>query len=161
MNSLPSSSQLVELFQKLVQIDSPTGHEQACALYIHSYLERECDLLPTQDVHGNVYCHVNGKGLPIILCAHMDTVEPGRNIHPKVIENQIVSDGTTILGADNKASISAILSVVSDIQHNRFSQNRPLDLIFTTSEESGNEGAYGFDLATIHATQGYIFDVGL
>ena len=47
-----------------------------------------------------------------MLSAHMDTVEPGRNIKPKVLSDRIVSDGTTILGGDCKAGIAAIIEGV-------------------------------------------------
>ena len=67
----------------------------------------------SQDAHGNVIANRPGLGDAILLSAHMDTVEPGRGIRPGWDGPDIIrSDGTTILGADNKAGCAVILEVV-------------------------------------------------
>jgi tripeptide aminopeptidase len=91
----------------------------------------------------------------------MDTVEPGRHIVPVVKNGFVQSDGTTILGADNKFALAAILNFVQNNVSQPNYHTRPLELVFTASEESGNYGAIGFDKTKLTATQGYIFDVGL
>ena len=50
----------------------------------------------------------------------MDTVVPGVNIQPEIKEDgYIYSDGTTVLGADDKAGLAAIIEMIRHIQeHN-------------------------------------------
>ena len=52
----------------------------------------------------------------IMLTAHMDCVEPCGGVHP-IRENGIIrSDGTTILGGDDKAGVTAILETHTRIK---------------------------------------------
>ena len=51
-------------------------------------------------------------GAPRSFSAHMDTVQPGVGIKPRVEGGIVRSDGTTILGADDKAGITAILEAL-------------------------------------------------
>ena len=61
-----------------------------------------------RDAHGNVIASEPGE-LPLLLSAHMDTVEPGRGIIPVIQGDRIVSQGNTILGGDCKAGVAAIM----------------------------------------------------
>lgn len=68
---------------------------------------------------GNVYGFLKGTlpGTPILLSAHMDTVEPG--IGKKVIlkdDERIMSGGDTVLGADDICGIIEILEGIRTVQ---------------------------------------------
>ena len=67
---------LVKTFTDLVQIDSPSGEEEAMAEELTRRLE-EFGLTVKRDAYGNVIAS-DGRPDPILLSAHMDTVEPGR-----------------------------------------------------------------------------------
>ena len=61
---------------------------------------------------GNIVANFKGTATDaptVMLTAHMDCVEPCANIKPIVEDGVIRSDGTTILGADDKAGVAAIL----------------------------------------------------
>jgi len=104
------------------------------------------------DKVGNIYANNNAPGQPILLCAYMDTVQPGENIKP-IIQNGIIkSSGDTILGADNKAALTAILSALESIK-----LNRPIELIFSVKEETGG-GIEFFPFSWIKSKEGLIFD---
>ncbi|MDH5532809.1 MAG: M20/M25/M40 family metallo-hydrolase [Candidatus Pacebacteria bacterium] len=149
---------LIDLFQQLVQIDSPTGKEENISNFVSNFIKEECNLTPLTDTHNNVFVKVKGVGEPIFFNAHLDTVQPGENIVP-IIENGIIkSQGNTILGADNKASVAAILSSLKDLNTNNL-EHRPLEILFTISEESENLGAINFDKSMIKSKIGYIFDL--
>ena len=105
---------LVQTFCELVQIDSPSGEEEAVALDLDKRLT-ELGFKTRRDSYGNLLAS-DGGSAPILLSAHMDTVEPGRGIKPKVEGNRIVSDGTTILGGDCKAGVAAILEALTSIR---------------------------------------------
>lgn len=147
---------LVYLFLDLIQIDSPTGQEEKVREYIHAFLEKR-NIQSAVDEHGNLLAKVSGSGIPLLLSAHMDTVEPGRGIKPHITKDgYIVSDGTTILGGDNKVGIAVILHALDTIGD---TQHRPLELLFTVAEESGISGASRFDYIKLSSKEGYCFDL--
>ena len=129
---------LVNTFCELVRIDSPSGEEEAVAQYLTQKLTA-LGLLIQRDSHGNVIASEDGDN-PLILSAHMDTVEPGRGIKPRIEEDRIVSDGTTILGGDCKAGVAAILEGLQSIKDEGASR-RPVQAVFTRGEEIGLVGA--------------------
>lgn len=147
-----------KLFMQIVQIDSVTGEETEMSNFLMQFLTHECDLHPIRDKHNNVFVQTKGTGEPVFMSAHMDTVEPGKGIIPKLKDGVITSSGNTILGADNKAAVSVLLSTLLHIRKNPNKNWRPLDILFTTSEEVGNYGAIGFDTSNIRAKIGYTFD---
>ena len=103
---------LINLFMDLVKIDSVTTNEEKFSRYLLKSLNN-LGVKSVLDKYRNIYGYLKGTGKPLFLSAHMDTVEPGKNIQPQVRGNYIVSDGTTILGADNKATIACILNLFS------------------------------------------------
>jgi tripeptide aminopeptidase len=150
-----NNSSLITLFLDLVQIGSPTGEEDAICEYIRTYLTK-LGYEPYTDSYGNIILHVSGVGKPLFLAAHVDTVEPGRGVKPIIDGDVIRSDGTTILGADNKVGVAIILDVVRTFAQRT---DRPaLDVVFTRSEESGNYGAINLEYSHITANRGYAFD---
>ncbi len=99
----------------------------------------------------------NCKVEPLLLSAHMDTVEPGRGIQP-VFENGVFSSGgETILGADDKCGLSIILEALTCIRDNRLPCG-PLEIIFSICEEIGLQGAKHLDFGQLDARMGYVLD---
>jgi tripeptide aminopeptidase len=94
---------------------------------------------------------------PIFLSAHMDTVEPTENIKLVFDGDIIKTDGSSILGADDKAGIAAVIEGVQDILE-RGAPHGDVQVIFTISEEQGLRGAREIDHSRIIARMGYIFD---
>lgn len=141
----------IEKFLQLVHIDSPSGHEEKMSTYLQSWLKNHKFIMKIDKV-GNVYAANNLSGSPLLLCAHMDTVEPGRNIKPIIKNGVIKSSGNTILGADNKAALAAILTAIETA-----GLNRNLELLFTVKEETGG-GIEHFPFSWLKSKQGIIFD---
>ncbi|NMB84334.1 M20/M25/M40 family metallo-hydrolase [Candidatus Roizmanbacteria bacterium] len=148
----------IDNFFKLVKIDSPTGEEERIKAFIADWFTN-CGLAIKEDLYGNLYVRISGKKdtEPVFFCAHMDTVEPGRNIKPKINGQYIVSGGPTILGADNKATIACIFEAVLILREKKL-DHRPLEIIFTRSEEIGNYGAVNFDYSLLKSKKGFCFD---
>ncbi|MBI4096730.1 MAG: M20/M25/M40 family metallo-hydrolase [Candidatus Levybacteria bacterium] len=147
---------LVRTFLDLVRIDSPTGQEEKVRDYVIKLVQK-LGLNPIQDVRGNLIVKVDGVGEPLLLGAHLDTVEPGKNINPQITDGVIKSNGDTILGADNKAAVAAILEVLRSVLEDR-AQTKPLDVVFTLAEESGEFGSTKLDYSKVNAKKGYTFD---
>lgn len=150
---------LVQTFFELVAIDSPSGDEDAIA----AELERRLGALgveASQDQAGNVIGRRKGRGEALLLSAHMDTVEPGRGITPVWDGQDIIrSDGTTILGADNKAGCAVILEVIQSAIEDR-AETRTIEIAISRGEEVGLVGATNMDYSRISAKVAIVIDSG-
>jgi len=71
----------------------------------------------------------------------------------------IVTDGTTLLGADDKAGVAAIVEALRYIQSHPELPHVPLRIAFTPDEEIG-EGVNYFDIAKFDAAFAYTIDGG-
>lgn len=145
MKTLVSRKRLVKTFCELVRIKSPSGQEEEIAINVIERLE-ELGIFIDRDSYGNVIAKISGPGKPLILCAHLDTVAVGseEQINPVIKqekgEERIKSIGNTILGADNKDYITAILEMLIVVKENNLSR-RALEIVFTVKEEKISEGA--------------------
>jgi tripeptide aminopeptidase len=149
-------SELLELFLNLCRIDSTSGEEKAVGDYIIKHLARH-KIRAGRDAYGNVIARVAGVGKPLVLSAHLDTVEPGRGVKPVVRNGVVRSDGRTVLGADDKAGLTAAIAVAQEAVGQGW-RIRPLDLVFTRQEETDLNGIYNLDLSRIRASEGLILD---
>ena len=105
----------------------------------------------------NLIAYVDGEGDPILLNAHVDTVKPGKGVEPVIQDNVIRSKGNTILGADDKAGVAAILEVLHVLKEQAI-PHPPLNIVFTIAEEIGLYGAKNLDYSLINAKLGYAVD---
>ncbi len=71
----------------------------------------------------------------------------------------ISSDGTTLLGADNKAGISAIMTALRYIYENPEVPHGPFEVVFTSDEEVGR-GTEDLPLAELNSEFCYTIDGG-
>ncbi len=149
-------SELLELFLNLCRIDSPSGEEKSVGDYIIKHLARH-KIRASRDAYGNVIATVAGEGKPLVISAHLDTVEPGRGVKPVVRNGVVRSDGRTVLGADDKAGLTAAIAAAQEAVGQGW-RIRPLDLVFTRQEETDLNGVYNLDLSRIRASEGLILD---
>lgn len=157
---------LAETFKFLVQIDSVSKEEGVIANEINKILESmgaETFVDNAGDKiggnSGNLIAKFKGntQAPPLLLNAHMDTVEPGRGVTAVLENGTFTSDGTTILGADDKSAIAILLETLNILKENDL-QHGPLELVFTVCEEIGLQGAKHLDLSAITATYGFALD---
>lgn len=94
---------------------------------------------------------------PLFLSGHMDTVEPGNGVTVQFNNGIFTSDGTTILGADDKSALAIILEVMDCVHENNL-PCPPIEIIFTVCEEIGLLGASFLDYTMIDSKFGYILD---
>ncbi|MBA2333264.1 MAG: M20/M25/M40 family metallo-hydrolase [Actinobacteria bacterium] len=161
------TSSVLELFLELAALPSPPGEERLVADRVTAYLH-DLGLEVDEDDAGqkigsnagNLLCRLPGRedgGTPIFLCAHLDTVPPQGPLAPVVEDGVVRNAGGTILGADNKAAVVAMLEAARRI----LQENRPhagLELLFTQKEEVGLRGAGAFDHTKLEAELGYVYD---
>jgi tripeptide aminopeptidase len=153
-----NETRLIETFLALLRIDSPSGEEAAMAQDLAARFGR-LGLVAEVDASHNVLARLPGQGTPLVLAAHMDTVMPGRGIKAKVRDGVVTSDGTTILGADDKAGIAIILEVVQTMVEKGL-PHPPLEVVITVQEELGLAGAKILDKSRLQARLGISFDCG-
>ncbi len=144
------------------------------------------------DPYGIVYATLDAtaQNAPAIgLISHMDTAAemPGKDVHPRVIENWdgsvielgdghsmspdefpqlkgvigdtiVVTDGTTLLGADDKAGIAIIMQTLRDLIEKNLPHGR-IEVAFTPDEEIGR-GVENFDLNKFKVDYCYTLDGG-
>lgn len=161
-----NSERLSERFTTLAQIDSISREEAEVAELIKSILEDMGASVFMDDAGekvggncGNLVAKFKGTvdAEPILLCGHMDTVEPGRGVRVVFDQGTFRSDGTTILGSDDKSALAIILEVMDVILENNLPYP-PIEIVFTVCEEIGLLGAKNFDLSQLNAKIGYILD---
>jgi tripeptide aminopeptidase len=75
----------------------------------------------------------------------------------RVGHDLVTSDGTTLLGADDKAGIAEIMAAVGHLATNRNGPHAPIRVAFTVDEEVGR-GAEDFDLDAFGADVAYTLD---
>jgi tripeptide aminopeptidase len=89
--------------------------------------------------------------------AHVDTVEPGLGVKPVVDGDVVRSDGTTILGADDKSGVAAMIVALEELVKPG-AKHGDLYFLFTSAEEIGLAGVTHLDFKNIKADYGYILD---
>jgi tripeptide aminopeptidase len=87
----------------------------------------------------------------------MDTVQPGEGVSVLFKDGVFTSDGTTILGADDKSAIAVILETLSVLREDQIPHG-PIEIVLTTCEEVGLAGAKNFDFSLVTAPYGYALD---
>lgn len=149
-------ARLADTFAALCRIPSPFGRERACADHVISVL-RGLGVRADEDEAGNLLARIPGRGgSSVLLCAHLDTVEPAAPIDPVLVDGGWENAHNGILGADNKAAVAVILEVA----RRAVVEGAPLglELLFTVSEEDALAGAKRFDAARLRSAFGFVFD---
>jgi len=173
--SVPSSDRQKELgaylAEELAAMGLENAHMDACG-YVYAFLPATADCADLS---------------PIGFIAHMDTSPDvsGENIKPSIIhyeggditlanglviaaknypvlkdfigDDLIVTDGTTLLGADDKAGVAEIVSLCEYLTSHPEVSHRAVAVCFTPDEEIGR-GTDHFDFSQFQAKRAYTVD---
>ena len=156
----------LELFLELAAMSTPPGEERPVADRISAEL-RALGLEVDEDGAGaevgsnagNLYVRLapTTPGTPLFFCAHMDTVPPTAPIEPVVEDGVVRNAAGTILGADNKSAVAAMVEAARRVVEEGV-PHAGLELLFTPKEEVGLRGAHAFDCGRLQARVGYVYD---
>jgi tripeptide aminopeptidase len=162
-----NQERIKNLLLELVQIDSHSRKERDIAERIKKYCEEMGAEVEIDDAgakvggnSGNVIARFKGTipgAEPIMMSAHMDTVVPGEGVKPIVEGDIIRTDGTTVLGGDDKSGCAVIIETIRCLQE----QNIPhtdIEAVFSICEEVGLLGAKNVDVSKLRAKYGIVFD---
>ncbi len=162
-----SMDRLTGAFLELVAIDSESYHESAISqhlqgiavgLGLESFSDSAGEELGSET--GNLYIRVPARGWdipPLCLSAHMDTVTPGRGIVPLVRDGVIRSSGDTVLGADCKVGVAAILELLYMSAEGNL-KHGPLEIVFSVAEEQGLRGIRYVDMNSLASRRALVLD---
>ncbi len=168
VNKMVNQDRLIEEFITLVQIDSETKEENEIVEVLRKkFTDLGLDVVEDDSKNktghgaGNLICTLKGNNATdtdtIYFTSHMDTVVPGKGIKPSIVDGYIVSDGTTILGADDKAGLAAIIEAIRLLKEKNISHGE-IQFVITAGEESGLVGAKELDTNLLKAKFGYAID---
>ena len=139
-----NQERIKNLLLELVQIDSHSRKERDVAELIKKYCEEMGAQVEIDDAgakvggnSGNVIARFAGTiadAQPIMMSAHMDTVVPGEGVKPIVEGDIIRTDGTTVLGGDDKSGCAVIIEVIGCLQEQNI-PHAPIEAIFSICEE--------------------------
>ena len=157
---------LHETFAALCRIESPSGHERACADWITRELEamgltvEEDDSGPAAGSDaGNLLARIPGGGPgSVLLCAHMDTVPLAAPVEPVLVDGAWTNANDGILGADNKSAVAIILEVARRLTAAAQPPPIGIELLFTVCEEVSLRGSREFDASRLRSAFGFVFD---
>ena len=154
-----NKERLIKDFLELVTIKSPSEQEEKISKRL-KVIFKNLGLKSVTDRYGNLIFRLPGEGKPIALCAHMDTTTVGEGAKIKAIVNDkiIKTDGKTILGADNKDSIAAIIEALKIIKETKKFKNRAAEIIITKEEELISKGAKNLNYGLIESKECIISD---
>ena len=164
-----NKERLVEEFLELVQIDSESKNEAEIALVLKAKLE-DLGLDVVEDDtkeetglgSGNLIARLKGNvqsADTILFNCHFDTVSPGNGVVPVINDDIIETDKTTILGADDKAGIAALLEGVRLLKEGNIAHG-DIEIVLTPGEEIGLLGAKAVDIKSLNAKYGFTLDSG-
>lgn len=147
---------LIDTLVELIRIDSPSGEEDAIDAEISARLS-SLGLTVEHDSYNNIVARLDGVGEPLLLSAHLDTVEPGRGIKPQLDGETLRSDGSTILGGDCKAGLAIVLEALACVAESA-GPHRAVEVAFSRHEEGGLVGVRHMDFSLLTATTGIVLD---
>lgn len=161
-----NKNRLIERFMRYCACPSESGNEREFALLIEKELQ-ELGLETWRDEIGdkcnsngfNVHAFLPGEGEPILFSAHLDTAVPGKVVNPVLMEDRICSDGTSVLGGDDKSGIAAAMEALECLVEEP-RPHRPVEIFFSICEELGLMGAEHADYSKIRSRQAVVLDGG-
>ena len=148
-----NSSRVLEIFKEITRIPRESGHEELIKAFLINFAAQRNLEYKTDEVGNVVIIKAASPGkenVPaIVLQGHQDMVCEKRNgvDHDFMKDpiNYVIEDGwmiakDTTLGADDGIGVAAMLALLeSDLPMGR------LECVFTVSEETGMDGAFGME----------------
>jgi tripeptide aminopeptidase len=161
-----NKNRLVRTFTDLIRLDSPSKHERSVADYIKKAFAGKVPLYEDgaadriQGTAGNLILTFRGRlrgSEPVMFLSHMDTVASTKGISPVITRGRFATDGKTILGADDKAGVAAMIELGRVLLEGVLPFGT-VQLVFTVAEEIGLQGAKHLDYRKVTGKTAFVLD---
>jgi len=138
-------------------LPASTGAENSPAIGYFAHYDTVPGL-PAQNVQPLVHHNYQGQ---VIQLPTGDTLDPDviTSLTKVTGHDLVTSDGNTLLGADDKAGVAAIMEALCTLIKNPATPHGPFKVAFTPDEEVGT-GIGNFNVARFGAIAAYTFDGG-
>ena len=152
-----SDVELTEHCYVISRLRATAGRENAPTIGFMAHMDTASDV-SGKDVKPILWENYDGK--PLVLSEDR-IVDPAEypELAGRVGDTVITGDGTTLLGADDKAGLAEIMAAVEQLLAHPEIPHGPLEFIFTPDEETG-KGLPEFPAASIRASACYTMDGG-
>lgn len=143
----------------MAKIPASPGYEQATPIGLLAHVDTSPDMLGA-NVCPQIVCNYDGTDIPLGNSGYTLTREQFPELLEHLGHDLITTDGTTLLGADNKAGVAEIVTLVSYLYKHPELNHGPICIGFTLDEEIGTGVDY-FDVARFGAKYAYTVDGGI
>lgn len=166
INNMINKERLYATFMELCAIDSEPMRERLLADHLMERLSRLGFTVSEDDAGeriggnaGNLLARLEGTGPgeALLFSCHLDRVVPGVGVKPRIEGEFIVSDGTTVLGADDGAGLAALLEGVTVLKE-RDLPHPAIEVVLSVAEELALVGSRHFDVSRLSARCGFVLD---
>lgn len=133
--------ELLDIFCSLVEIPSPSLHEDRVIEWIQNFCKKN-DIPCELDEYKNVYIYIpptDTTKQPIMFSSHMDVVGDATPINLLLEGDFIKADGRT-LGADDKVGVACALYLAKNVKNDKNLKHGGLEITFTRDEENNMTG---------------------
>lgn len=133
------------------------GREDAPCVAFIAHVDTVPDF-PGEGVKPRVIENYDGGDLPLGESGRVLTVKAFPHLPKLAGRTLIVSDGTTLLGADDKAGVAEVMTLLEELTEKKIPHGK-VAVCFTPDEEVGRGTAF-FDVPRLGADFGYTIDGG-
>ncbi len=141
----------------VARVPATPGHEKKPTIGFMAHLDTSSEVSGA-GVLPRVVKNYDGKAIPLSAGWTLDPAEFAE-LKEYAGDTLIVTDGTTLLGADDKSGIAIIMTALAALIKNPAVVHGPLYIIFTPDEETG-KGMDGFPIGKVKMDACYTFDGG-
>ena len=141
----------------IAHLPASPGKEHVPCIGLMAHMDTASDVSGS-GVKPRVIKNYDGKG---IWLSEQYLLDPGEfpDLYEHVGDTIVVTDGSTLLGADDKAGIAEIMTAVAYLLQHPELKHGPIDIYFTPDEETG-KGMDIFPLGKARAKACYTLDGG-
>ena len=150
----------LQYFLELAAIDNVHPNEADVLSYVKLKLS-SFGIKFFQDDYGNIVASIPSSSNPdkyVALSGHVDIAAPLNN--RKIIQEGAIikTDGTGLLGGDDKSAVAAMLWLCEQHYLGQANPKFNIELIFSVGEEAGLLGAKNLNYSLVHSNEILVFD---
>jgi tripeptide aminopeptidase len=141
----------------IARVPASAGREKSPVIGLMAHIDTASDV-SGKGVQPRIIPNYDGKAVKLSEGFVLDPAD-NPDLLDHVGDSIVVTDGRTLLGADDKAGVAEIMTALHFLRDHPEKKHGPLEIFFTPDEETG-KGMDLFPLKSIHAAACYTLDGG-